>query len=172
MLGWPRSHPDPIDPHSAVGGLVEAFNEVLDLGQHPLLPHGLGRLVDVHHCPLEVRHGAGYCVQTWNVSRRRAVAEAQHQCRGWSNLGAARDVRSGTLGHPEKAVTIGPLPNSTRLTQWRRCALGSVRRHDRGQRGDYSPMQRVASRPVEGGPSLDNGSLARFYWRVLDALDY
>jgi hypothetical protein len=28
--------------------LIEAFDEVLDLRQHPLLPHGLGRLVDVH----------------------------------------------------------------------------------------------------------------------------
>jgi hypothetical protein len=48
-----------------VGGLIEAFDEVLDLGIHLLIPHGLGRLVNVHHHgPLEVRHGAGYCVQT------------------------------------------------------------------------------------------------------------
>ena len=31
----------PIDPHAAVGGLVEAFGEVLDLCQHLLIPHGL-----------------------------------------------------------------------------------------------------------------------------------
>jgi hypothetical protein len=37
-----------------VGGLIEAFDEVLDLGIHLLIPHGLGRLVDVrHHGPLE-----------------------------------------------------------------------------------------------------------------------
>jgi len=34
-------HPFPIDPHAAVGGLVEAFEEVLDLGQRLLLSHGL-----------------------------------------------------------------------------------------------------------------------------------
>jgi hypothetical protein len=32
---------DPIDPHAAVGGLVEAFEEVLDRGQRLLLSHGL-----------------------------------------------------------------------------------------------------------------------------------
>jgi hypothetical protein len=45
--------------------LVEAFDEVLDLLQHLLIPHGLGRLVDVHHHGLlELGDGAGYCVQT------------------------------------------------------------------------------------------------------------
>jgi len=29
-----------------VGGLVEAFEEVLDFRQHLLISHGLGRLVD------------------------------------------------------------------------------------------------------------------------------
>ena len=65
MLARPRSHPDPIDPHASEGRLVEAFDEVLDLGQHLLVPNGLGRLVPVHHHdPLEVGAGAGYCVQT------------------------------------------------------------------------------------------------------------
>jgi len=59
------ANPDPIDPHAAVGGLVEAFAEVLDLRQHLLIPHGLGRPVDVHHHgPLKVGDSAGYCVQT------------------------------------------------------------------------------------------------------------
>jgi hypothetical protein len=31
-------------------------------------------------------------------------------------------------------------------------------------------MQRAASRPVAGGASLDNGSLARLFWRALDAV--
>jgi hypothetical protein len=35
--------PYPSDPHAAVGGLVEAFNEVLDLG----IPNRLRRLVEV-----------------------------------------------------------------------------------------------------------------------------
>jgi len=40
---------------AAVGGLIEAFDEVLDLR----VPHGLGRLVDVHHHgQLKVRYGA------------------------------------------------------------------------------------------------------------------
>jgi hypothetical protein len=52
--------------------------EVLDLG----IPNRLGRLVDIHHHgPLEVRHGAGYCVQTLERLTSPAVAEAQPQCR-------------------------------------------------------------------------------------------
>jgi hypothetical protein len=44
-----------------VGGLIEAFEEVLNLG----IPKRLRRPVDVHHQgPLEVGDGAGYCVQT------------------------------------------------------------------------------------------------------------
>jgi hypothetical protein len=31
-----------VDPHAAVGRLVEAFEEVLDFGIHLLIPHGLG----------------------------------------------------------------------------------------------------------------------------------
>ena len=41
VLGAPGVHPDPTDPHAAVGGLIEAFGEVLDLCQHLLLSHGL-----------------------------------------------------------------------------------------------------------------------------------
>ena len=42
---------------------------MLDLRQHLLVSHGLGGLVDFHHhCLLEVRHGAGYCVQTLETS--------------------------------------------------------------------------------------------------------
>jgi hypothetical protein len=66
MLARPSLHPDPISPHAAVGGLTEAFEEVLDLG----LQHGLGRLVHVHHHgPLEVRHGIGYGVDAVIVCR-------------------------------------------------------------------------------------------------------
>ena len=55
-----RSDPNPIDPRATPRGLIEAFEEVLDLRQHLLIPHCLGRLVDVHHhCPLEVGDGAG-----------------------------------------------------------------------------------------------------------------
>ena len=32
VVRGPRCHSDPIDPHTAVGGLIEAFEEVLDLG--------------------------------------------------------------------------------------------------------------------------------------------
>jgi hypothetical protein len=83
MTARPPLHPDPIDPHAAVGRLIEAFDEVLDLRQHLLIPHGLGRLVDVHHHgPLEVGAGApATASRRWNVARRRAVAEAQPQCR-------------------------------------------------------------------------------------------
>jgi hypothetical protein len=52
-----------LDPHAAVSGLIEAFDEVLDLRQHLLIPHGLGRLVHVHHHgPLKVGDRAGYRV--------------------------------------------------------------------------------------------------------------
>jgi hypothetical protein len=55
-------------------GLIEAFDEVLDLRQHLLIPHGLGRLVDVHHHgPLEVGHCAGDGVETVIVGERTAV---------------------------------------------------------------------------------------------------
>jgi hypothetical protein len=46
VLGAPGVHPDAIDPPAAVGRLIEAFDEVLDLRQHLLIPDGLGRLVD------------------------------------------------------------------------------------------------------------------------------
>jgi hypothetical protein len=43
-----------------------------DLLSHLFVPHGLGRVIDVHHhCPLEV----GYCVQTVIV-RRMALQAA------------------------------------------------------------------------------------------------
>jgi hypothetical protein len=61
MLARPRSHPNLIDPHASIGRLVEAFEEVFDRG----IANRRGRLVDVHHHgPLEVRHCAGYCIQT------------------------------------------------------------------------------------------------------------
>jgi hypothetical protein len=39
VLGWPGSDPLAVDPHAAVGGLVEAFEEVLDLRLHLLVSH-------------------------------------------------------------------------------------------------------------------------------------
>jgi hypothetical protein len=39
--------------------------------------------------------------------------------------GADLPARSGTLGRPEKAATIGPLQCSTRLTRWRRVFGGA-----------------------------------------------
>jgi hypothetical protein len=50
---------------------MEAFEEVLDLGLHLVVPHGLGRLVDIHHHgPLEVRHCAGNRVYAVIVGER------------------------------------------------------------------------------------------------------
>ena len=43
VVRGPRCHSDPIDPHTAVGGLIEAFEEVLDLGVHLSVVHGVGR---------------------------------------------------------------------------------------------------------------------------------
>jgi hypothetical protein len=73
MLGRPDSNPLTIDPHTSIGWLVEAFEEVLDLRQHLLIPHCLSRLVDVHHHgPLEVSHCAGYCVHPVIMGERTA----------------------------------------------------------------------------------------------------
>jgi hypothetical protein len=52
-------------------------------------------------------------------------------------------VRSQTLGRLAKAATIGPLPRSASLTQWRQGAQRSLRRHDRGLRAG-----RVAAHPL------------------------
>ena len=43
VLGAPGVHLDPIDPHASIARLIEAFDEVLDLG----LPNRLGRLVEI-----------------------------------------------------------------------------------------------------------------------------
>jgi hypothetical protein len=67
----------PIDPHASIGRLLEAFNEVLDLGvSHRLAAWSMS----IINGPLEVRHGAGYCVQTLERLTSPAVAEAQPQC--------------------------------------------------------------------------------------------
>jgi len=47
MLARPGSDALAIDPHAAVGGLVEAFEEVLDLGVHLSVFHGVGRWATV-----------------------------------------------------------------------------------------------------------------------------
>jgi hypothetical protein len=47
MLARPGSDALAIDPHAAVGGLVEAFEEVLDLGVHLSVVHGVGRWATV-----------------------------------------------------------------------------------------------------------------------------
>jgi hypothetical protein len=44
-LARPGCHPDPIDPHASIGRLIEAFDEVFDLGEHLFVSHGLGGLV-------------------------------------------------------------------------------------------------------------------------------
>src|ERR1700751_3100955 len=81
-------------------------------------PHGLGRLVDVHiMARWKWATAPATASRRWNVSGRRAMAEAQPQCRtdgrSWARR---RGVRSGTLGRLAKAATIGPSPCSTRLT--------------------------------------------------------
>ena len=41
VLARPRSHPDPIYPHASIGRLIEAFEEVLDLGVLLSVVHAL-----------------------------------------------------------------------------------------------------------------------------------
>ena len=107
--------------------MVEAFEEVLDLRHHLPIPHGLGCLVDVHHHgPLEVRPGAGYCVQT--LERVMSPGSGGSSAPGAGVMvdpGCGESVRSRTLGHLAKAATIGPLPGSASLTQWRQGAGGA-----------------------------------------------
>jgi hypothetical protein len=63
-------------------------------------------------------------LRRWNVSRHRAVAEAQPQCRAWLILGAVRGVRSGYWGAP------GPL-RDWRKTAYRPGPIGKLFRHTR-----------------------------------------
>jgi hypothetical protein len=67
----PGSDPRTIEPHAAVGGLIEAFDEVLNLRQHLLIAHGLAAWSTVHHHgPLEVGDGADYRVYAVIVGER------------------------------------------------------------------------------------------------------
>jgi hypothetical protein len=84
----------------------------------------------------------------WNVLRRRALAEAHPQCRAWS-IWVRHEVCDPRYRGAGRS--IGPLPCLARLTQWRLGGLGRLGRHD---------------------PLLANGSLARLFWRALDAFDY
>jgi hypothetical protein len=140
----------------------------LDLRQHLLIPHDLGRLVD---CPSSWPAGSGlwgrllrsdagtsHVAGQWGSSARVPS--------GWSNLGAARGVRSGTLGLPGQVAPTGLLPRSASLTQWRQGARGSLRRRDHAQRGHSSPMWRAATgRPVAGSVTMADASLAPLFRR-------
>jgi hypothetical protein len=100
-LARPGSDPNPIDPHAAVGGLVEAFDEVLDLRQHLLIPHGLGRLVDVHHHgPLEVGAGAGSCA-AWRSTSSAIDARAPLRVVEMCGVGDPAAVAGLGGDHPE-----------------------------------------------------------------------
>jgi hypothetical protein len=63
----------------------------------------------------------------WNVSRRRAVAKAQPQCQADGQSWARHEVCDpGYWGAPGQTAIIGPLPCSTRLTQWQRRGAGKL----------------------------------------------
>ena len=79
--------------------MVEAFDEMLDLRQHLLVSHGLGGLVDFHHhCLLEVRHGAGYCVHPGIVVGERTAV-----------FGDVGELAPRTLARPLGLLALGPL---------------------------------------------------------------
>jgi hypothetical protein len=79
--------------------LVEAFDEMLDLRQHLLVSHGLGGLVDFHHhCLLEVRHGAGYCVHPGIVVGERTAV-----------FGDVGELAPRTLARPLGLLALGPV---------------------------------------------------------------
>jgi hypothetical protein len=88
---------------------LKPFEEVLDLGLHLLIPHGLGCLVDVHHHgPLEVGDGAGQGLQgtaprATSVPRERNDApEPSQSAEEWiaarpERSAAGKITRSGQL---------------------------------------------------------------------------
>jgi hypothetical protein len=102
-----RLHSLAVDPHAAVGGLVEAFEEVLDLSSHLLISHGLGRLVDVHHHgPLEVGDGARYRVYAVIV---RALPWSPHSR-------TIRTIRAVSISLAQR-FAIGTLEGSIHLNR-------------------------------------------------------
>jgi hypothetical protein len=96
MLARPRNHPNPIDPHAAVGGLVEAFDEVLDLRLHLLIPHGLGGLVD---CPSSWPAGSG--------RRRRLLCRLAVNLVGHRRRAPLRVVEVCGVGDPAAVAGLG-----------------------------------------------------------------
>jgi hypothetical protein len=141
-----------VDPNAAVGGLVEAFEEVLDLGLDLRILHGLAAW------------SMSIIMARWKCDTAPATAPRRwksHLAGQWRKLstGANLMVDPGRgarcairdIGAPGEAVTIGPLPYWASLTQWRQSGLGRLGRHD---------------------ALLANGSLARLFWGVLDAFDY
>ncbi|MGA7260274.1 MAG: hypothetical protein WCA23_01225 [Stellaceae bacterium] len=125
VLALPDWHPFPIDPHGAVGGLIEAFDEVLDLRLHLLIPHGLGRLVNVHHHgPLEVGDGAGYCVQTlagqWRKLSPSAELMVDLKC------GARCAIRYTEAGRED--CCDWTVTRWAKTCHWRRGALAGLQR--------------------------------------------
>jgi hypothetical protein len=79
-LGWTRSQLAGRRSAPAVGGLIEAFGEVLDLGQHlrmALAAWSPSIIVARWKCATAPATAS----RRGNVSRRRALAKAQPQCR-------------------------------------------------------------------------------------------
>jgi hypothetical protein len=145
------------------GRLVEAFDEVLDLG----IPKRLRRLVDVYHLgPLEVCHGAGYCVQTLERLTSRAVAQAQPHCRADGRSGARREVcdqehRGAAALLPLDRYRIGGLTHGVRadwettrywLTDhWRGSPEGMQSRDDREEQGGHPSSSSSAFASLRSG---------------------
>jgi hypothetical protein len=102
----------PIDPYASVGGLIEAFEEVLDLGCHLLIPHGLGRFAHVHHHgPLEVRHDAGCSVDAVIVRQGGPIAGdvARASAIGVGLYGKLKHVRRVERQSPAPIQGTAPL---------------------------------------------------------------
>ena len=93
-------------------------------------PNRLGRLVDVHHHgPMEVRHGAGYCVHIV-VGERTAV------------FGDVGELAPRTLARPLGLLALGPL--RPELVTWQRPNLlrGSYHRSPTILSADDPPPSR------------------------------
>ena len=121
----------------------------------------------------------------WNVSTRRAVAEAQSQCgadgrsRVWREVcdPRYRSCRSRSL--PLDRYTVrrafaggGGTAAASTLSRTATWGLGSLG-HDHGKRGCALRLcGRLAGCPITGGKRLANGSPARLFCRCSTALDY
>ena len=146
VLGGPGSHPHPIDPHTAEGGLIGDFDEVLDLGI-PNAPPGRSSII--------MPAGSG---------RRRRLLRSDsgtsHVGGHWRKLNPSAELMAGPHCGAMCVIQGGRLPRSASPTQRRRGARGSLPRRDHAQRGVPRLCGgRGTGRPVTGSATMAGAAL-------------